>query len=258
MNDQDQTTFDPRIADWLEGDVNEAPAQTLQVVLAAFPSIRQQHRRAMPMGWRVSSRSTVAGMAVAAVLVVGLIAGALRLITPDRGIGGPSPSPAPSSPAPSAPAVAWSAFHSTRFAYSIEYPADWVVTPATEDWPVRGFPYPDSLSVDRFGPTRTSPTWVFASSVALAPGQVAAERIAELDGDNALACRLQPEQQIAVGGLTAREQDFFCFAKDYGIEVIAAAGGRFYQIDLISSTPIDGSMRATFERFLASVAFGGP
>lgn len=255
MNDQDHTTFDARIADWLEGDINEAPAQALQVVLAAFPSIGQRRRLASPR-WRMPFRSPVVAMAVAAVLVVGLIAGALRLFTPDRGIGGPSPSP--SDPTSSASAIAWAPFHSTRFAYSIEYPADWTVAPATEDWPVRGFPYPDSPSVDRFGPTRTSTTWVFASSVALAPGQVAAERIAELDGDNALACQLSPEHQIAVGGLTAREQDFFCFARDYGIEVIATAGGRFYQIDVISRAPIDQSLRETFGRFLASVAFGGP
>ena len=42
MNGQDQLSFDPRIANWLEGDPSEAPAQALQVVLAAFPSVRQR------------------------------------------------------------------------------------------------------------------------------------------------------------------------------------------------------------------------
>ena len=246
---------DTILAAWLDEGPTVLPDQTRRAI-AVTTRTTEQGRRIAPPSWRVPLRSPVLLMAVAAILVVGLIAGALRVLTPDRGIGGPS-LPPPSA-TPSATSVAWTTFHSTRFAYSIEYPTDWVATPATEDWPVRGFPYPDSLSVDRFGPTRTSTTWVFASSVALAPGQVAAERIAELDGDNALACQLSPEHQIAVGGLTGRQQDFFCFAKDYGIEVIATAGGRFYQIDLISSAPIDESLRATFDRFLASVEFGGP
>ena len=53
MNDQDRAAFDPRIADWLEDDPNEAPDQALQIVLAAFPSVKQRHAHACRGGSQI-------------------------------------------------------------------------------------------------------------------------------------------------------------------------------------------------------------
>ena len=110
MTLQDPTTFDPRIADWLEDDPNTAPDQALDIVLAAFPSIRQRHASRLP--WRTRPMNALARMAVAAVVIALAIGGAVYVLAPPNGgVGGPpaptaSPSPrvttVPSpSPAPS-------------------------------------------------------------------------------------------------------------------------------------------------------------
>ena len=70
MNRSDEPLFDPRIADWLEVDPYAAPPQTLDVVLAAFPSIKQ--RRAARVPWRFLDMSSPLKLAfgVAAIAVV--------------------------------------------------------------------------------------------------------------------------------------------------------------------------------------------
>jgi hypothetical protein len=90
MNDQDRASFEPRIADWLEGDPNEAPDQALQVVLAAFPSIRQRHGPRLP--WRFRTMPTSFKVALGAMAVVAVVLGGayiLRPGTPDNEVGGP-------------------------------------------------------------------------------------------------------------------------------------------------------------------------
>ena len=93
MNGQDDMTFDPRIADWLEGDPNEAPEQALQIVLAAFPSIRQ--RRGSRLPWRTPSMNPLARMAVAAITVAIAVGGAAYLFGPSRPSDGAVPTAAP-------------------------------------------------------------------------------------------------------------------------------------------------------------------
>ena len=56
MTRSDEPLFEPRIADWLEDDPHAAPDQALDVVLAAFPSIKQ--RRAWRVPWRVPGMTT--------------------------------------------------------------------------------------------------------------------------------------------------------------------------------------------------------
>jgi hypothetical protein len=118
MKRSDETLFDPRIAEWLEEDPNSAPSQTLDVVLAAFPSIKQ--RRGSPVPWRfpdMSSRSQI--FAIAAAVVLAAVGGAYLLgpridnsigVQPPSASAGQSsaptsvpsaaPSPIPTSPAP--------------------------------------------------------------------------------------------------------------------------------------------------------------
>ena len=88
--------FDPRIADWLETDPDTAPRETLDTVLAALPSIPQ--RRAIRAPWRFPYMFTPARAAVAAVLGVALVGGALLLLQrsqqPSVGV---QPSPSPSA-----------------------------------------------------------------------------------------------------------------------------------------------------------------
>ena len=56
--------FDPRIADWLESDPDDAPGRILETVLAAFPSIPQ--RRASRVPWRSLPMSAPSRLAAAA------------------------------------------------------------------------------------------------------------------------------------------------------------------------------------------------
>ena len=75
MNRSDEPLFDARIADWLENDPHAAPDQALDIVLAAFPSIKQ--RRAMRAPWRLLDMSSplklAFGVAAIAVLVGGVL-----------------------------------------------------------------------------------------------------------------------------------------------------------------------------------------
>ena len=77
MTPQDEATFDPRIADWLEEDPNNAPDQAIEIVLAALPSIKQRHASRLP--WRFTM-PTLPKLAIgAAAIVVVVLAGAFLL-----------------------------------------------------------------------------------------------------------------------------------------------------------------------------------
>jgi N-acetylneuraminic acid mutarotase len=94
--------FDQRIADWLETDPDHAPAQALDVILAAVPSIPQRHASRVP--WRFQTMTTPIRLAAAAVIGVLAVGGAFYLTRPDQtAVGGPSPEPSASEVA-SAPA----------------------------------------------------------------------------------------------------------------------------------------------------------
>ena len=85
MTPHDQTTFDPRIADWLEDDPNNAPDQALEIVLAAFPSIKQRHASRLP---RRFTMTTLPRLAIgAAAIVVVVLGGAFLLRPPASGVG---------------------------------------------------------------------------------------------------------------------------------------------------------------------------
>jgi TolB protein len=90
MNRSDEPLFDPRIAGWLEDDPHTAPDQALEIVLAAFPSIKQ--RRAMRVPWRVPD-VTPAKLAFAA-MAIAVVVGGVIFFGPwskDNAIGPPSP-----------------------------------------------------------------------------------------------------------------------------------------------------------------------
>ena len=152
--------FDPRIADWLETDPDRAPHEVLDTVLAAMPSIPQRRPRRLP--WRFLEMPTSTRAAVAAVLGVLLIGGALAIYerpSPD-GVGGvqpgptltatPSPNPPSPSPSPAALPTIGSAdvgkpllpgsYRVEGFAapFSVTLPADWIVSDFT----------PNSLTIE--------------------------------------------------------------------------------------------------------------
>jgi hypothetical protein len=148
MTRSDEPLFDPRIADWLEDDPHTAPEQALDVVLAAFPSIKQ--RRAWRVPWRVPGMNTPLRLGLTAAAVGAVAIGSLLVV--NRGTSGPGGSgePTPSAtpvptatpaPSPSSPAGAdlldvskWTAFTSSRYGFSARYPATYRSFPSETFW----------------------------------------------------------------------------------------------------------------------------
>jgi Tol biopolymer transport system component len=92
--------FDPRVADWLETDPNDAPGQILETVQAAIPAIPQ--RRSLRLPRRSMDRVTYLAAAVmgAAVLGIATVVGGSLLNAPLPSDGptatGPTVAPSPS------------------------------------------------------------------------------------------------------------------------------------------------------------------
>jgi len=88
--------FDDRIADWLEDDPAHAPAQLLETVLAAVPSVPQGRAgqawrpAALPRWWQLAAAATV-------VVVLGLLG--LKALTPPTFAPSQSPQPSLAQPA---------------------------------------------------------------------------------------------------------------------------------------------------------------
>lgn len=252
---------EPIVAAWLEEGPNELPESTRRAIAV---STRTTTQRGRPMWtpWRTTLMNPFPKVALAALAVVAIVGGGFFLLSPGSQVGGPSPAPPPSSaptssrppsPAPQgAVPTEWETYTSYRFGYSIDHPAEWVATPATADWAFGGL-HPEGNNLDRFGLTPTG-TRVLVSSTPISAEQTSADRIAELDAIN-VVCRLSDRHEIALDGATARQEDFFCFGVDYGIEVVVANESRHFQIDLFSKTPLGETDRAIFQRFLDSFRF---
>jgi hypothetical protein len=172
MNRSDEQLFDPRIADWLEGDPTTAPDQALDIVLAAFPSIRQRHTWRVPRRFTAMSYPFRLGLTAAAAIVVA--ATGLYLLGPSNGPGvgraSPSPSPQPTVVPSSAaagtpvPTAALTHFVSPKYGYSVDVPSAFHAIPASAAWPQNEPVGPEQNWVDRF---LTSTTFVGIASQAL-------------------------------------------------------------------------------------------
>lgn len=257
-----------RLADWLEDGPADAPDQILETILAAFPSIPQR-RAVVRVPWRTSSMNghvrALAGIAAVVAIAVGALI--LRPGSSSSGIGaGQSASRSPSSAPPSPEALAtvpigWTTYTSSRIAYSIDHPAEWIVTPATQDWPSTGLPDPTSPAYDVFL-FRQEPigTRLLVSSDPLEAGEDAAGRLAEMDRASAAhGCQSSDRHTITIDGVSARQEDQVCVdhGTDYLIEVLITNNSRFYKIILFSNAAFTDEDRATVDRVLASFRFGG-
>ena len=133
--------FDPRIADWLEDDPDDAPDAVLETVLAAFPSIPQ--RRASRVPWRfrpmtLTTRLLAGAAAIAVVLVGGVFASPTRRRHRlGRAVAERPPSArvelgrrlGRGSPAASAPAALDGDLHLDALRLHVAYPSGWTTTP---------------------------------------------------------------------------------------------------------------------------------
>ena len=149
MTRSDEPLFEPRIADWLEDDPYTAPDQALDVVLAAYPSIKQ--RRAWRVPWRFPQMSTAMKLAGAAAAIAIAVVGGSWLMSRQPvqpGVGGqpatpsptlpvqvtPAPSPSPSADADLLDISTWTAFTSSRYGFSASYPATYNAVASQTFW----------------------------------------------------------------------------------------------------------------------------
>lgn len=254
---------DATIRTALTGEPPMGAAETLWFDLSdRLDATSQRRRRLFVMA---SPGMRVAFAAIAAIAVLG---GAAYLLGPSQGVGVPQPTPQPTvAPSatlePSAQADAtvptdWIPYTSSRFAYTADHPADWMVIPATQDWtsdypPDHGGPTMDYVGAKPFG------SRIYLSSTLLEPDRDAAAWISTIDSWNAARCDPTSDRHsITIDAMTMRQEDQYCGETVYIVEVLGAHAGRFYAIDLVNEVPITATERATFDRFLASFRFGSP
>jgi hypothetical protein len=117
---------------WLDEGPTDLPDATRRAILTSLPTTPQA-RRGPFAPWRFFPMNTYARLAAAAVVAVIAIGGALYLIGPSNGLGGPgltaSPSPAPTAaathPSGTPDTTTWIPFSSTVFGFDARYPAGW-------------------------------------------------------------------------------------------------------------------------------------
>jgi hypothetical protein len=104
-----ERNFDDRLNDWLEDGPTDAPDQLLDTVLVAIPSIPQR-RAGWRMPWGGSAMSPLARGLAGLVIVVGLGAATLFVVSRQNpggvgGLGSPSPDPVASATADASPSA---------------------------------------------------------------------------------------------------------------------------------------------------------
>ncbi|HEU4918310.1 MAG TPA: hypothetical protein VFT20_01140 [Candidatus Limnocylindrales bacterium] len=240
MTRSDEPLFDPRIANWLEEDPYGAPDRALDVVLAAFPSIKQ--RRAWRVPWRVPNMNGLFRLGLAAAAVVVALAGGLYLLAPPPGPAAPGPTPTGTPAASPTPTIAptptarvtpagpkMSTFTSTVHGYTIDHPVAYAPLPATQAWPEGGFVGNEEPWIDRF----VAPSTGAVSFVGIASQDLPAGMLPEawLDGYVAdVATRGCPVPagnwtETTVGDAPGRRAAFECDGLE-ALEVAWVAGGR--------------------------------
>ncbi|MEO8273794.1 MAG: hypothetical protein ABI620_06985 [Chloroflexota bacterium] len=144
------TDFDRDAAAWLAEGPNELADRVLDAALAEVHLTSQRRRWSMP--WRLILMPTyvrpAAGIAVAAILAVGLIS----YVNRSPGVGAQATSTASMVPSPSlsstpargttvpAPTHApidttgWTTYTSEQYGFTLAHPADWTAHPATRPW----------------------------------------------------------------------------------------------------------------------------
>jgi hypothetical protein len=250
--------FEDQLGDWLEDGPVDASNRLVDSVLAAFPSIPQR-RRSVLVGWRRQSLNGY-GRVLAGTMAVAVIAiGGFLVLRPGGTVGGPNPSPSPSASAAASPidTSVWKAFTSNRHGFSMRYPGDWIVGPATAPWPIGTQPAGQGSSmVDWFSPNPgiENPTWFDVTSQPVPAGMTSRTWLTNYEsyGPRTPYCFPAPAdmEQMTIGG-----QNAWIHGGVPGCgftEAIVFAGGRVYLLN-----GYEGSFfnRALFQAFVSTVTF---
>jgi hypothetical protein len=216
--------FDPRLADWLEGDDSTAPEQALEIVLASYPSIKQ--RRAWRVPWRTTSMSSTLRLGLAAAVVVAAALGSVYFLgsrsnAPVAGPETPTPTVAPSpTAAPSGSPAAvqttrpnWTTFTSPQYGYTVDHPTAFQVTPATEEWPLGEIVGNQEPWVDKFFAAVGQTTFVGIASQQLPEGITPEDALTAYQqqvAERGCAVPLEAWTETTFNGAPASRAEFAC------------------------------------------------
>jgi hypothetical protein len=266
--------FEQRVADWLEGDPDNAPPIVLGTVLAAFPSIPQ--RRGLFAPWRFLPMNTFS-RAAAAVLVAALaLGGAVYLLgrtTPS--VGGPTATPKASpslatAPAPSQlPASALVSITSRQYGYTVSVPRYWGLQPANSmldgmepPWVNRETPSLPSAAdtavdfLEGFASDHAGvPMGFFAVAASLTPP--GATLGSWTTGTATAVCGSPTSQDaITVDGEAATLSTFAVCDGAHRLWVTVLHGGYAWHINWLDEPGFEAADAVFFEQVLATFRFG--
>src|SRR5262245_13987315 len=222
--------FDPRLADWLEGDDSTAPEQALEIVLASFPSINQ--RRAVREPWRNTRMTSTLRLGLAAAVVVAAAIGGIYFLgsRSNSSVAGPeTPTPSATSEA-AGPNLA--SFTSPLYGYTIGYPAPYSAVPATEKWTGADQLNPEAGFADRFfAPNSTG--FVLIASLPKPGNMTDQEFVADYHQQVAerepCAVPLDAWADATIAGVPAKRAEFEC-GGSRGVEATLIVDGIGYAI----------------------------
>ena len=268
----DDLDFEPRIADWLEGDPDVAPAAVLTTVLAAFPSIPQ--RRASHAPRRFQTMTTLARALVAAAIIGFAAGGALfiqrsnealvsgQLASPT--VAAPRPTVGPeASPAAAGPQGFTEAYLSELYSYGLRYPATWTMTPGTVANRSDYLPELAEGRADFYGDTMSghglmvtsAPVSSERTDLAAWSAFVANAVPQKFGGYLGISTCAESTRALTVDGEPANELDFICPEHDW-LWVTAVHAGRAYQIAWLDDGGFDSDyLRPLLDRFLQTFSF---
>lgn len=200
----DDRSLERAARSWLETGPTEAPPRVVDAALLRIQATSQERdwnvpRRAIPM-------SAPARLTAAATLGVLLVGGVLLIARPGSGVGGPSAAPSASASASAAAAIPIgltptldATFISTSNAFTVRYPRDRPVTPATRVWKVDDYGNYDTALSDVLGDDRQ----FMGSSTLLAPGETFDRWFAAYDSSRRAGTCGAParEETLTIDGL---------------------------------------------------------
>jgi hypothetical protein len=238
---------DDRILAWLAEGPTSLPTSTARAIEVAAQATPQHRRTPVPRWKGPNPMHVPKGLAVAAALVIAVVGGLLLAspgtFGPVAPTSSPSPSPSPSmssspppspSPTPSAPAASPAVYTSSQYGFTVEHPAAWRPTPATEAWD-GGMVGPGSASLDQFyaPPTGVGVTFVGIGAQPLPDGMDAtawmtdyAERLEAAQRDCGAPASAWIDIEV-LDGVPGRRVTLPCEPED-GTEVLFVVDGIGY------------------------------
>jgi hypothetical protein len=254
---------DAIVAAWLEEGPDVLPESTRRAIDVTARTTKQARRLSWLLRWATHmngmTRLVLAAAAVVAVAVGTLVV--LRPGTDGSRVGGPG-SPVPSASASASIPAMTQSFTSEKYGYSVRYPADWRVEPATTLWfpPDWGASGSDMSELDLIAPVGDSA--LFRAASALAPDAASVDDwIAEFITMSDIAeCNPPREtlEQVVIGGKAGRLRGFCGDPPATEIEATVVVGNRVYVFTLFrgggeGSGAIEADERALFDAFAATI-----